>query len=517
MQAMKLGQDEVIVLDFGAQYAHLITRRIREAGVYAELIPYDTSALEIRGRHPKGLILSGGPRSVYDRDAFFPDPKIYDLDIPILGICYGLQLITHQLGGNIVRGRKREYGSAPLSIDDKADLFKGLPDHIVCWMSHADAAENLPTGFESIAHTENSPAAAIRSGKQRVYGVQFHPEVNHTEYGPKILRNFLFEICHCRPSWSMKTFVETSVKEIQNNVGSDKVLCALSGGVDSSTVALLVHRAIGENLVCIFVDHGLLRRGESEQIVKVFQQRFKIRLIKVNASRRFLQRLEGVQDPETKRKIIGEEFINIFTEEGAKIGDFRWLAQGTLYPDVIESSKAGSPAAKIKTHHNVGGLPDTINFKLLEPLKDLYKDEVRQVAKILGLPDIIVNRHPFPGPGLAVRIIGSVTAEKIRICRDASWIVEEELRKRGLYDGVWQAFAVVGDDLATGVLGDQRNYGHIVSVRVVESVDAMTADWTRLPYPVIEDISNRITNEVDGVSWVTYAVSSKPPATIEPQ
>ncbi len=509
--------EEILILDFGAQYAHLISRRVREAGVYAELVPYNISAAEIKKRRPAGLILSGGPRSVYDKDAFLPDPAIYNLGIPILGICYGLQLITHQLGGKVARGAKHEYGRAPLKIDDKSGLFKRLPDHITCWMSHADAAESLPSGFKPIAHTENSPAAAIGSKALSIYGVQFHPEVAHTEHGSEIIENFLFQVCGCRGGWSMKTFIETSVSEIRDKVGDERVLCGLSGGVDSSTVALLLHQAIGDKLTCVFIDHGLMRKGEGEQIVKTFREHFKIHLVNVDASERFLKRLDGVEDPEKKRKIIGEEFVNVFTEEGLKIGDFQWLAQGTLYPDVIESSRAGSPAAKIKTHHNVGGLPEKMNFKLLEPLRDLYKDEVRRVAKLLGLPDEIVTRHPFPGPGLAVRIIGAVTPEKLRVCRDASWIVEEELKKRGIYDKVWQAFAVTGDDHATGVLGDERNYGHLVTVRVVESVDAMTADWTRLPYPVIEEISNRITNEVPGVTWVTYAVSSKPPATIEPQ
>ncbi len=517
MPPVQHGEAEILILDFGAQYAHLISRRVREAGVYSELIPYNTPYAEIKKRRPTGLILSGGPRSVYDKDALPCDPDIYNLNIPILGICYGLQLITHQLKGKVARRPKREYGRASLHIDDKSDLFKELPDHLLCWMSHADAAETLPAGFESIAHTENSPSAAIRNPARKIYGVQFHPEVAHTERGSDIIRNFLFEVCGCRRGWTMESFTESSIRGIREKVEGNRVLCALSGGVDSSTTALLIHKAIGDNLTCIFIDHGLLRKGEAKEVVKTFREHFKMKIVDIDASERFLRRLKGIEDPEEKRRIIGEEFINVFTEEGLKLGDFQWLAQGTLYPDVIESSRAGSPASRIKTHHNVGGLPETITFKLLEPLRDLYKDEVRKVAKLLGLPAKIVSRHPFPGPGLAVRIIGKVTPEKIRICRDASSIVEEELKARRLYGKVWQAFAIVGEDKATGVLGDARNYGYIVTVRVVESVDAMTADWTRLPHPVIEAISSRITNEVPGVTWVTYAVSSKPPSTIEPQ
>ncbi len=517
MPPVKRERDEVLILDFGAQYAHLISRRVREAGVYSELIPYNTTPAEIKRMRPAGLILSGGPSSVYDKDALLCDPEIYNLGIPILGICYGLQLITHQLDGRVARRQKREYGRASLHVDVESDLFKGLPGHIVCWMSHGDAVETLPSGFKTIAHTENSPLAAIGDPARRIYGVQFHPEVAHTEHGFDIISNFLFKICGCRPGWSMASFIESSIEAIRRKVGGERVLCALSGGVDSSTAALLIHRAVGDNLTCVFIDHGLLRRGEAEQVLRTFREHLKMKIVHVNASERFLARLKGVEDPEAKRKIIGEEFINVFTEESFKLGEFQWLAQGTLYPDVIESSRAGSPASRIKTHHNVGGLPVTMVFKLLEPLRDLYKDEVRNVARLLGLPDEIVSRHPFPGPGLAVRIIGEVTPEKITICREASWIVEEELKKRGLYDKLWQAFAVVGDDKATGVLGDARKYGHIVTVRVVESVDAMTADWTRLPYPVLEAISSRITNEVAGATWVTYAVSSKPPSTIEPQ
>jgi GMP synthase (glutamine-hydrolysing) len=384
-------------------------------------------------------------------------------------------------------------------------------------MSHWDAVKLLPEGFNVIAHTENCPIAAAKNIKKKLYGVQFHPEVTHMPQGIEILKNFVFEICGCKPTWTMESFIEKTINEIRKDVGKDKVLCALSGGVDSSTAAVLVHKAVGNQLTCIFVDHGLLRKNEPEYVLKIFRDTFKMNLVSIDASRRFLNKLKGVRDPEKKRKIIGEEFIRVFTEEGKKLGIFQWLVQGTLYPDVIESAKTGGPASRIKTHHNVAGLPRWITFKLLEPLRQLYKDEVRRVAELIGIPEEIIKRHPFPGPGLAVRIIGEVTLEKIRICREADAIVEDELRKAGLYDKVWQAFAVVGDDKAVGVLGDERKYGHIVSVRVVESVDAMTADWCRLPYDVLERISNRITNEVIGVTWVTYAISSKPPATIEPQ
>lgn len=509
--------DKVLVLDFGAQYAHLIARRIRECRVYSELIAYNTKAEEIAHLKPKGLVLSGGPANVYQKDAPLPDPAIYDLKIPILGICYGLQVIVHQLGGEVARVDKREYGKAVLHITDTTDLFKGLKPTTVCWMSHGDSAKTIPAGFEAIAYTENSPYAAIRNAERRIYALQFHPEVSHTPRGKKILRNFLFEICGCRANWTMPSFIERAVEEIRSKVGSERVLCALSGGVDSSTTAALIHKAVGDQLTCIFVDHGLLRKNEAEEVIRTFRDTLGVKLIVIDASKSFLERLKGVVDPEEKRRIIGEEFAKIFTEASIKYGPFQWLAQGTLYPDVIESAATQGPASRIKTHHNVGGLPPNLGFKLLEPLREIYKDEVRKIASLLKLPDSIVKRHPFPGPGLAVRIIGEVTEEKLRICREASSIVEEELKRHNLYDKVWQAFAIVGDDKAVGVLGDARSYGYIVSVRVVQSTDAMTADWVRLPYKVLERISNRITNEVPGVTWVTYVISSKPPATIEPQ
>lgn len=512
-----MGEDsKIVVLDFGGQYSHLISRRVRECNVYSELVPYNVQVKDLLAMNPKGIILSGGPASAYEEGAPRCDPEIFKLKIPVLGICYGLQLMVQDLGGSVAQAKKREFGKTEVSIDDKSDIFQGLEDQTICWMSHGDYADRLPEGFVSIAHTPNCPTAAVRDTEKRLFGLQFHPEVSHTVRGLAMLRNFILRISECAPSWTMQSFVDSTLGDIGEAVGEDRVLCGLSGGVDSSTAAVLVHRAIGDRLTCVFVDHGLLRKGEAEQILSTFKDNFEMNLVHVDASERFLTRLKGVQDPEKKRRIIGEEFIRVFTEEGKKLGHFKWLAQGTLYPDVIESARTGSPASRIKTHHNVAGLPGWMTFKLLEPLRWLYKDEVRQVASLLGLPEKLVRRHPFPGPGLAVRIIGEVTREKIAVCREAGHIVEEELQKAGFYNKVWQAFAIVGDDKAVGVLGDSRKTGYIVSVRVVESVDGMTADWARLPYEVLEKISNRITNEVPGVTWVTYVISSKPPATIEP-
>lgn len=506
--------DKILVLDFGSQYSHLICRRIRELSVYAELVPFNISAEELRNHNPKGVIFSGGPSSVYLENAPRPEEEFFRMKIPLLGICYGHQLIVDKFGGKVKRANK-EYGSSLLSVDKNNNLLSGIGDSVRAWMSHGDEAEQIPPNFEIIGHTDNAKAAAIASKDKQVFGIQFHPEVIHTEKGVEILKNFVLKICKAKQDWTMEGFVENSINEISKIDGN--VLCGVSGGIDSTVAALLIHRAVGERLKCVFVDNGLLRSNEEHEIEKMFKDHFKVNFTHANEKERFLEKLKGIEDPEMKRKIVGEEFIHVFTEFAKKNGPFTWLAQGTLYPDVIESGVSKGPASVIKSHHNVGGLPSWLNLKVLEPLRELYKDEVRKVAKILGVPEYLIKRHPFPGPGLSVRIIGEVTREKLEICKTASKIVEEELENVGMYDKVWQAYAAVGDDRAVGVVGDERKYGNIVMVRVVDSIDAMTADWTRLPHELLEKISNRITNEVENVTWVTYAISSKPPATIEPQ
>jgi GMP synthase (glutamine-hydrolysing) len=505
----------IAVLDFGGQYSHLITRRIRECEVYSELLPYNIAPKQLLELNAKGIILSGGPASVYDDGAPKCDPRIFQLGVPVLGICYGMQLMVQMLGGHVKATRRREYGKTQLEIKDTSDLFRGMKGQITSWMSHGDYAETLPGGFEIIGRSVNCATAAVRDPARRLYGTQFHPEVAHTENGIQIIRNFSNNISNCSPNWNPKSIIETSIQLIRSTIGQDEVLSAVSGGVDSTTAAVLVQRAVGDKLTCVFVNHGLLRKGEEEQVLKALRN-LRLNVHYVEASERFLKRLRSIIDPEEKRKIIGEEFIKIFGEESSKLGSFKWLAQGTLYPDVIESAGTGSPASRIKTHHNVGGIPEWSKFKIVEPLRLLYKDEVRRIAAELGLPDFIVKTHPFPGPGLAVRIVGEVTEEKLRICRDAGAIVEDVLTQHGFYDSVWQAFAVVGDDQAVGVLGDQRKLGHMVIIRIVKSLDGMTADWARIPEDVLEEMSNRITGEVAGVTWVSYAVTSKPPSTIEP-
>ena len=505
--------DKIVVLDFGSQYSHLICRRIRDFSVYAELVPFDISLENLAKLNPKGIIFSGGPSSVYDSGAPIPDKKIFQLNVPILGICYGHQIIVNNFGGKIKRANK-EYGSSVLTIDSNSDILNGIGDSVRAWMSHGDEAENVPEGFEIIGHTESSRSAAIANKQKTVFGIQFHPEVVHTEKGTEILKNFVLDVCYANPDWTMEKFVENAVENISKVEGN--VLCGVSGGIDSTVAALLIHKAIGNRLKCVFVDNGLLRLNEAEEIENMFKNNFEVDFTKIDGQEQFLSKLNGVIDPEEKRKIVGKEFGNIFTKFSKENGQFTWLAQGTLYPDVIESGVSKGPASVIKTHHNVGGLPE-LHLKVLEPLRDLYKDEVRKVAKIIGIPQDLIVRHPFPGPGLAVRIIGEVTKNKLDITRVASKIVEEELQNADLYDKVWQAYAAVGDDKAVGVVGDERKYGNIVMIRIVDSIDAMTADWTRLPNELIEKISNRITNEIDDVTWVSYVVSSKPPATIEPQ
>jgi GMP synthase (glutamine-hydrolysing) len=516
-EAVPAGEREaIIVIDFGSQYSMLITRRIRECQVYCELVSPEMPWEKIALLNPKGFILSGGPASAYEPGAPQAPAYIYESHLPVLGICYGVQVLTKQLGGQIAPGTKREYGHAVLHLSAvDSPLFADLPPSSPVWMSHADQIEEMPPDFSALAYTENSPFAVIGS-EDRIFGLQFHPEVAHTPEGKKILRNFVYRVCECRGNWTMGSFINESVAAIKKQVGKGKVISALSGGVDSSVVATLIHRAVGDQLICIFVNNGLLRREEVERTFNVFRLNLGMNIIYVDASETFLRRLKGVTDPETKRKIVGEEFIKVFEEEAQKIGKVDFLAQGTLYPDVIESaSSATSAPAKIKTHHNVGGLPAKMTLNLLEPLRSLFKDEVRQVGLELGLLEEMVWRQPFPGPGLAIRIIGEVTKEKLEILRGADFIVMNEIKKAKLYRQLWQTFAILTDVKSVGVMGDYRTYGYLVAIRAVTSEDAMTADWARLPYDVLARISNRIVNEVPGVNRVVYDVTSKPPSTIE--
>jgi len=505
----------IIILDFGSQYTQLIARRIRELNIFSEILPFNATVEEIKKHNPKGIIFSGGPASVYQPDAPKPDEKVYQLGLPILGICYGLQVITDNFGGKVVKADRHEYGKAELEILDNSDLFSGLPKKIDVWMSHGDKVVELPKGFEPIAKTENSPFASVRDRNRKIWGVQFHPEVSHTPLGKEILKNFAVKIAGCKQDWTMGNFINEKVKEIREEVGDKKVICALSGGVDSSVAAVLVHKAIGDNLTCIFVDNGLLRKGEREQVERTFRENFHIPLVVVDAKDKFLKALEGITDPEKKRKIIGNLFIEVFEEEAKKIPDVEYLVQGTLYPDVIESVSVKGPSAVIKTHHNVGGLPERMNLKLIEPLRELFKDEVRQLGKELGLPDEIVYRQPFPGPGLAIRIIGEVNREDLDILREADAILLEEIKKAGYYTKLWQSFAVLLPIQTVGVMGDYRTYEKVIAIRAVNSSDGMTADWAKLPYDLLDRIMRRIINEVEGVNRVVYDITSKPPGTIE--
>ena len=509
-------REYVLILDFGSQYTQLIARRVREYKVYCEIQPYNIDITKLYRNPPKAIILSGGPASLTARKSPVCNPEIFHLGIPILGICYGMQMESRFLGGRVSKSRRREYGYSGLSQKVKNTLFIGVPKRFSVWMSHGDKVTALPKGFKIIGNTQNSRIAAMADDRRRIYGVQFHPEVAHTAYGKRIFENFLCRISGCSKSWNMKSFVKQSVAEIRKAVGNEKVLCGLSGGVDSSVLAVLLNKAIGNRLTCIFVDNGLLRKGEFKSVVKRFRGYYKINLKAIDARARFLNKLKGITDPERKRRIIGNEFIRVFEKEAKKVGKVKFLAQGTLYPDLIESRSAfGGPSATIKTHHNVGGLPEKMRLELIEPFKYLFKDEIRLVGKELGLPDEIIHRHPFPGPGLAVRVIGETTQQRADILRGADWILIEEIKKTGYYRSTWQAFCVLLPVKSVGVMGDERTYENVIAIRAVTSVDGMTADWARLPQELLARVSNRIINEVKGVNRVVYDISSKPPATIE--
>ncbi len=503
----------VVVLDFGGQYNQLIARRVRDLGVYSELLPYNTPVEKIKELQPKGIIFSGGPESVYVEGAPTVDPGVFELGVPILGICYGMQLMTHQLKGRVERAGKREYGKAEIRLQERSDLYQDWADNELVWMSHNDKVLELPEGFRIDAVSDSCPIAAISNQERKMYGVQFHPEVRHTQKGNEFISNFLFRICGCAGDWSMTSFIEDEIARIRDTVGKKQVLCALSGGVDSSVVAALIHRAIGDQLTCMFVDHGLLRKGEAEGVMETFVGKFDMKVIKIDARARFLGKLRGVTDPEQKRKIIGNEFIYVFDEEAQKLTDMDFLAQGTLYTDIVESGTA--TAHTIKSHHNVGGLPKDMKFTLIEPLKTLFKDEVRKLGTELGLPKEIVWRQPFPGPGLGIRVLGEVTEEKLTIVRESDAILREEIAKAGLEQDIWQYFTALPDMKSVGVMGDVRTYSYTVGIRAVTSIDGMTADWARIPWEVLEKISTRIVNEVENVNRIVYDITSKPPATIE--
>ncbi|MGE6260539.1 glutamine-hydrolyzing GMP synthase [Heyndrickxia sporothermodurans] len=509
----ELTQEMIVVLDFGSQYNQLITRRIREFGVYSELHPHTITVEEIKKMNPKGIIFSGGPNSVYDENAFHCDETIFELGIPVFGICYGMQLMTKHFGGKVEPAKHREYGKAKITIQNDSKLFEKLPKEQIVWMSHGDLVTATPEGFSVDAVSASCPISSMSNKDRQLYAVQFHPEVQHSEYGNDILKNFVFDVCGCSANWSMENFIEIEMEKIRETVGDKKVLCALSGGVDSSVVAVLIHKAIGDQLTCIFVDHGLLRKGEAEGVMKTFSEGFNMNVIKVDAKDRFMSKLEGVSDPEKKRKIIGNEFIYVFDDEAAKLEGIEFLAQGTLYTDIIESGTA--TAQTIKSHHNVGGLPEDMQFTLIEPLNTLFKDEVRALGTELGIPDEIVWRQPFPGPGLGIRVLGAISEDKLEIVRESDYILREEIRKAGLDREIWQYFTVLPDIRSVGVMGDARTYDYTVGIRAVTSIDGMTSDWARIPWDVLELISTRIVNEVNHVNRVVYDITSKPPATIE--
>lgn len=514
---MDIHKEKILILDFGSQYTQLIARRVRESRVYCEIHSYNLPLKRIKLFNPKGIILSGGPSSVYDPEAPLIDKALLRLGVPVLGICYGVQLIAYIMGGRVERSDKREFGGTMFTVDDNSDLFKGFKEgrEIAVWMSHSDRIRELPPGFEIIGHSANSPIGAIRDGQGKIFGLQFHPEVHHTPGGRSIIKNFLYHICGTHGMWDMGSFIKETVKDIKKMVGKGRVVSALSGGVDSAVASLIVHKAIGNQLTCIFVDNGLLRKGESEKVERTFKENFHINLIVVDAKERFIDRLKGIEDPEEKRRVIGNEFIYVFEEEARRLKGVEYLVQGTLYPDVIESVSFKGPSATIKTHHNVGALPGGMRLKLIEPLRELFKDEVREVGRELGLLEEIIQRQPFPGPGLAIRIIGEVTEERLEPLRKADAIVLEEVKKSGVYNKVWQSFAVLLPVKTVGVMGDERTYENVIALRVVNSVDGMTADWVKLPYDLLERISARIINEVEGVNRVVYDISSKPPSTIE--
>lgn len=511
-----LHEQQILILDFGSQYTQNIARRVREAQVFCEIYPYTKSIEEIKTLSPNGIILSGGPTSVLEKNALLCDKKLFELGIPILGICYGMQLIAHMLSGKVSPADDREYGRAQLKIQEYSRLLKEVKNNTTIWMSHGDLIKKLPAGFKCTAFTDNSPIAAIENPMKKIYGLQFHPEVAHTSDGTTLLNNFMFDICKCKKNWKVDSLAEHLIQNIRTQVGDGHVLCGLSGGVDSSVVATLIHKAIGDRLTCIFVDNGLLRSDERQQVEHAFRDNFHINLKVVDAADRFLEKLKGVSDPEKKRKVIGNTFIEIFEEEAKRLGSFEYLAQGTLYPDIIESvSFKGGPSAVIKSHHNVGGLPEKMSLKLVEPLRELFKDEVRKLGHEISLPDAMIQRQPFPGPGLAIRILGNVTRDRLKILREADKIILEEIKKANLYTELWQAFAVLLPVKTVGVMGDARTYENVVAIRAVTSTDGMTADWAHLPYKLLTQLSNRIINEVNGVNRVVYDISSKPPSTIE--